>query len=312
MSVIIDDIKKKYVRKIITERQTVFYAVSISVCRAISSDGFVTVVMDEDHVKFENYKFVIDFGADEERTFKITDTHGYYTTAQLLVSDVAISHLDSVLEREREREAAHLAELQKVLYDTLYFSLYCHTDLDDKLMKSFKTEEELKKDVRAQVFKIIDTDLNNDILRGSRAKNDLDIYLDANGNLVIQRTTYKRNAFAAKNGDPEYRVDEVKETKYYVRNDKHMRISIWDWSDVLEDIKLRQIEDDEIFNEERTEEEWEAVKEIARKNAKLGCHNVHNLSKHQIEHLDDSDNGEEDILHSPFLPIGTTHISAAC
>lgn len=298
--IVIDDIQKKFVRKIITDRDKVLYAVTISVCKSMSSDGYVTFVCDTDHISFENHKFVLDYEKDLERTFKITDASGRYTTAQILLSDVAISHIDSIEERRLEQEAKHLAELKKILYDTLYFSLHLKDDRGDKLIHSYKSEEELKKEVKRQVFKILDTDLNNDILHKGHGMYDLEIFCD-DGALVLKRTTYKKNAFALKNGGSEYIKNEPVEQRYYVRNDKNTRITIWDWEDLFEDIQLKQIENDEILNEERTEEEWLEVQEIAKQNAKTGCYNIYNLSQKTRESMleaDDSNLFTEGILAS--------------
>jgi hypothetical protein len=58
---------------------------------------------------------------------------------------------------------------------------------------------------------------------------------------------------------------------------------LWDWTEVLDAIDVRCTRNENILNEERTEEEWKKAKEIARNNARTGCHNVANLSKYWVE-----------------------------
>lgn len=294
MAIVINDIQKKYVRKFTTERNNVFYAVTVSVCRSMSSDGFVTFVTDDEHIDFENHKFVLYFNDDDERTFRITDANSNYTTALLRVSDVATSHVDAIEERRLEQEAQHLKELEKTLYNTKYFTLHIFDERGDKAYHSFKSKQDVYAEVKKQVFKYLDNDLNNDILKRQKGKYDLNIYIE-DGDLVIQRVIYKRNAFADKHGGQEYTPLETKTMKYYVRNDSHARIIIWDWNELYEDIKLKQIENDGILNEERTEFEWKKAEEIARANLKSLHYNVMNLSKYHIEHHD----SDEEVIEEP-------------
>ena len=282
MRIIIMDIPKKHVRRFTTERESIFYAVTISVCRNLSSDGFVTFVCDDAHIDLEGYKYVLDFEEDSIRTFKITDRNGRYTTAQLYISQVAASHIDSVEERKAEREEAHRKELEQVLFDTKYYALHVHDAMGDKLLHSFKTIKEANEEIMRRVFAMLDSDLNNDVMHGEHGKYDVEILTDR-GYLIIRRTTYKRNAFANRNNIPEYTFNECKETKYYIRNDKHMHNILWDWTEVLDAIDVRCTRNENILNEERTEEEWKKAKEIARNNARTGCHNVANLSKYWVE-----------------------------
>jgi len=120
--------------------------------------------------------------------------------------------------------------------------------------------------------------LNNNILHRGALKYDTDISCNDDGYLVIKKTVYIRDAFASKKNTPEFKPSEVKETRYFVRNDKKMHITTWDWTDVVNDLKLKQEMNDKILHEERDDDEWRRVQDIARKNIKAGNYRVLNLS----------------------------------
>ena len=278
MSVVINDIPRYRVRKLNVQGEEKLYAVSVSVSRKMSTSGYATFVCDKDHIRFENNKYVLDFDDNRERTFKIKNGHDQYTTAQLNMKDVAESHIAAIEERRLEKLEAHRKELIAIQHDTSYFAAYQHKDNEDKIIHSYKTVGEAKTEVKNQVFNMLNADLNFNLLHHGGMQTDMNVSCDNDGYLTVTKTSYKKDAFAARKNTPTYKVDEVKETRFYVRNDKRMRISTWDWSDVLEDLKAKQEMNDKIFHEERSDEEWQRVESAARDNIKTGTYRVSNLS----------------------------------
>lgn len=278
MDIVIDNIGSKYVRRIITASGETFYVVSISVSRAMSSDGFATFVCDRAHIKFNGSKCTLNYDNDVERTFKIKNEDDYFTTAQLYISAVAESHTIAVEERRKEREEAELKELNEKLHDTQYYAIYSNFKDQEKLIHSYKTVEEVKEEIKKIAFNILDTDLNQNIMKRVTVKCDISIRSES-GYLTITRTSYKKDAFAKVKNTDEYIVGESTVTSYYVVNDKHVLISTWDWEDVIDDVILHQISNDDILYEERTEEEWAKVQEIAANNLKNKNCTIKNLSK---------------------------------
>jgi len=278
MSVVINDIPKQRVRKLHIQSGEKLYAVAVSVSKRLSTSGYATFICDKDHISFENNKYVLNFDDDCERTFKIRNENEQYTTALLNMGDVAESHIISIEERRLEKLEARRKELIAIQHDTDYFAVYSHKNNENKIIHSFKTAGEAKIEVKNQVFNMLNAELNYNMLHHGGMQTDMDITCDDDGYLTVTKTSYKRDAFAARTHGPAYKVDTVKEVKFYVRNDKRMRISTWDWSDVLEDLKAKQEMNDRILHEERSEEEWSRVESIARENIKTGTYRVLNLS----------------------------------
>ena len=297
MDIILDNIGSKYVRRIITASGETLYVVSVSVCKDMSSDGFATFVVDRAHIKFKGSKCTLAYEEDVERTFKIKNNEDYFTTAQLPISVVAESHMAAVEERRKEREEAELKELNEKLHDTKYYAVYSKFKDMEKLIHSYKTVDEVKEEIKKIAFNILDTDLNQNIMKRITIKCDMTIKSE-NGYLTIIKTSYKRDAFAKVKNTSEYVLGDSTETSYYVLNDKRMLISTWDWQDVVEDVILHQISNDDILYEERTEEEWARVQEIATNNLKNKNCTIANLTsvtrEDSIEETEESEPQEEE------------------
>ncbi|MBR3533702.1 MAG: hypothetical protein IKN80_07470 [Clostridiales bacterium] len=272
MSVIIDNIKNNQVRKMDTHGNEELYAVSISVCRSMSSDGFATFVCEGERISFNDTVCKLVFPKDETRTFKIKNNDGNYTTASIFISDVSDSYIASIEERKREREEARIRELNAKFHDTIYYAVYTKKNNKESVLHSYKSVEEVNSEVRDIVFKELDADLNRKLMKRSVTECDLVIFSEE-GTLKMLRTTLKKSAFSSANN-----LGSVRENLYYVRNDKRMLITTWDWSEVIDEVSLKQIYNDDILHLERTEEEWKRIQAIASTNVKSRSFKVDNLT----------------------------------
>ena len=284
--VYIGDIQKKQVRKIITKHNQTLYAVSLSVCRALSSDGFATIVLGDDHIKFFNNKYILDFADDPVRVFKIRNQVGFLTTAELLMSEVSKSHEDAKEERKREQEALRLLELNAKFHDTKYYGVYTIKDKDEKIIKSYDKEEKVNDSIKKVLFGLLDQELFREVLQRGHKSYDI-ILSQEKGVLSIEKIGFKKNAFAGKNGKPEFYEGERKKDVYYVRNDRRMKITTWDWSELIEDVRLHQVLNDDILNEERSPEDWEEAKKMAELGLKNKRYDIRSLTKQKREDLND-------------------------
>ena len=273
MSIVIDNIKDSQVRRLDTHGNEELYAVSICVCRSLSTDGFATFVCESERLTFNDTQCKLEFPEDVSRTFKIKNADGNYTTASLYMSDVLDAYIASIEERKKEREEARIRELNLKFHDTMYYAVYTKKNNKESVVHSYKTVEDVNNEVRDILFKELDADLNRKLMRRSVTECDVVIFSEE-GTLKMLRTSLKKSAFkhAGSSGS-------VKENLYYVRNDRRMLITTWDWSEVIDDVSLRQIYNDDLLHLERTEEEWARIQAIATTNVKNRSFNVKNLTE---------------------------------
>ena len=230
------------------------YAAACQQTVCLSTDGFATFVCESERLTFNDTLCKLEFPEDVSRTFKIKNADGNYTTASLYMSDVLDAYIASIEERKKEREEARIRELNLKFHDTMYYAVYTKKNNKESVVHSYKT-------------------LNRKLMRRSVTECDVVIFSEE-GTLKMLRTSLKKSAFknAGSSGS-------VKENLYYVRNDRRMLITTWDWSEVIDDVSLRQIYNDDLLHLERTEEEWARIQAIATTNVKNRSFNVKNLTE---------------------------------